>query len=487
MSSGNNNVTFLFAAGGKAPVWFEKYKFHKCTYLRIRELGYLPHSIRKTESCEIYQSLKKKLYYFSSQCDLIHAHNISVGKNPLISLVLQELAAEGKPIVYHCHDFAEDMRALNQRLQKKIICQFFKKKLSDILYPQCENVSYVCINERARQFMIKAGAEPRRVYHAANPVYADLTVAGLKKNQKRLNSIRKSIFRECGLPACGRIFTYPSRAIRRKNIGEFILMANLFPADSWLITRAPSLSSGIEISPERKNYNSWAEFCKKNVPNIILEAGSKWELSLLYAASDGVISVSTSEGFGYALIEPWLYDLPVYARIPRGLFSELAQFPYTKWLYQRLDIPASLFVNTRKNKITSIVDFADLSAAMQKKIILLCKKNITISEKFREKLQFIPAGQGRGEERIRAQSEHVNKNISKIINKNADYVKTRYSLKVFTDTMIKIYSAVYSGAGKKTAFKKNKSLDLYSLVKSFFCADNMCLNKNRKETEFSKL
>ena len=117
------------------------------------------------------------------------------------------------------------------------------------------------------------------------------------------------------LPPTAHWSIYPVRGIRRKNIGEWLLLTRLMPEGHF---------SGVTLEPttpvERESYRRWRELATECVPNARFNVGHHEDVRFLdnLSAASKVISTSVAEGFGMTFLEPWLAGREVIARrLPR--------------------------------------------------------------------------------------------------------------------------------------------------------------------------
>ena len=113
------------------------------------------------------------------------------------------------------------------------------------------------------------------------------------------------------VPASARFLLYPVRGIRRKNVGEALLMAALAPANTILgLTLAP-------LNPtELPYYQRWTRVAKELDLPFRFEVGGPGGLSFRenLAAADAIVTTSVAEGFGMATLEAWLAGCPLVGR-----------------------------------------------------------------------------------------------------------------------------------------------------------------------------
>ncbi|MGY8690162.1 MAG: hypothetical protein ACKVHP_20800 [Verrucomicrobiales bacterium] len=157
--------------------------------------------------------------------DVWHCHNHSLGKNVHLPDALAILIRRGYRCLLEIHDFAEDGRPDEYVVLSK----------SHVAYPAIPSVHYGTINTRDRDFLIKAGLPESQVHDLPDPVI-------IKQRAKRRP--RKKNARP--------LLLYPTRGIRRKNMGETVLLAALCEKRGFIATtRAPDnpRSSCLSLSP----------------------------------------------------------------------------------------------------------------------------------------------------------------------------------------------------------------------------------------------
>jgi len=220
---------------------------------------------------------------FTARCllgrdpDIWHIHNHSLGKNSFVPQLVWRLANAGCRLLLQPHDFAEDGRPENYRLLRNRLGE----ELESILYPLADHVWYAPINFRDKAFLEGIGLP--NVHELPNAVTALPCTAG-------------------GSPArTQRTIVYPARAIRRKNMGEFLLWSLLAPdGHRFISTLAP------DNPKARPIYDEWVAFAKELDLPAEFDVGRKHDFSELVQNAEALISTSIAEGFGLAFLEPWL-------------------------------------------------------------------------------------------------------------------------------------------------------------------------------------
>lgn len=235
---------------------------------------------------------------FQGECDVVHVHNPTLAKNKDFLSILKQLQLKKIKLFLQIHDFAEDGRPLSY-------------------YPEAypADCHYGVLNTRDYNILLRAGLKEAGVHHIPNMVSPLV-----KKNIRRQN---------------GNFVLYPIRAIRRKNIGEAILLSLFFEDNQELVITLPP-NSPIDIL----SYRDWISFAQKHQLSVEFGAGVKKDFQALVRAARFLITTSITEGFGFSFLEPWMYDKFLWGRklsaITRDFEQNGIQLDH---LYLRLVVP----------------------------------------------------------------------------------------------------------------------------------------------------
>ncbi len=234
---------------------------------------------------------------FAPAGTIIHAHNHSLGKNAALPEVLPVLAEHGYALLLEPHDFAEDFRPENYALLRRMAAD-------GTLYPQAPHVHYAVLNRRDQNILEACGVPAGRLHLLPNPVPGT-------GNLPPRGDARARLAERFDVPPDARFLLYPVRCIRRKNIGEALLMAALAPAGAILgLTLAPR--NPVEVP----YYQRWKRLAAELDLPCRFEVGGPGGLSFLenLAAADAIVTTSVAEGFGMAVLEAWLAGCPLVGR-----------------------------------------------------------------------------------------------------------------------------------------------------------------------------
>lgn len=255
--------------------------------------------------------------------DIWHIHNHSLGKNIALTDAVCRLAEAGHSLLLQIHDFAEDGRPDNYRALLHGIGRGCPARLTEHLYPQAPHVHYALLNRRDRGIMRSAGVPSGRCHLLPNPVFC------MESTDKADDETIKH--------SAGRLFLYPTRAIRRKNIGEFLLWSALAsPGDRFAATLAPTDPA------ERRVYAAWVRLARRLRLPVEFEIGMRETPSYqsLMRSAHAIVTTSVGEGFGLAFLEPWLMDRPLLGRDIPDITADFKEKGVRfRGLYERLWIP----------------------------------------------------------------------------------------------------------------------------------------------------
>ena len=236
-------------------------------------------------------------------------HNHHIGKNPAFTRALLHVAAHNQEqrIVFHIHDFPECGRYANLR--------FLDAAGVGEMYPRRSNVHYAVINSRDQNILQEAGVGP--VTYLPNPVQTDDLPGPIDGSRK--TTLRTTLADRYGteFPRYtpeDRLFLYPVRSIRRKNIFEAALITMLQDVPSALVVTLPG------VSQQEKRYSAMVTdaFRDGTIPGLFGIGTTLSEHAIDFAelqrSADAIISSSVQEGFGYQYIAPLVLGLPLIAR-----------------------------------------------------------------------------------------------------------------------------------------------------------------------------
>ncbi len=339
----------------------------------IPEIGYDPLGKKNPAPEKTAQKIIRAISdHWPSGCDILHVHNPLLAKNRQFLNILSELQERQVRLLLQVHDLAEDGRP--------------RVYYGDAPYPS--DCHFCVINSRDYHSLLNSGLRPSGLHLLLNMVTPFDTSAAQKIEQD--------------------FILYPVRAIRRKNIGEAILLSLFFPKNRFLAITLPPNSAQDWIG-----YNDWKQFAAHHHLNILFEASETHHFIDLVFSAKSMVTTSIAEGFGFSYLEPWTAGQMLNGRqlpdictdfkdkglildhmyekmaVPLSLI-DLNRF-YTRWKSCILDnaqkfalsIPESLiagaFEDMQENRY---MDFAILDEHFQKQVISEILSNPRFKSRF---------------------------------------------------------------------------------------------------------
>ncbi|MEX2673543.1 MAG: glycosyltransferase family 4 protein [Phycisphaeraceae bacterium] len=255
----------------------------------LPDLGYDPPGQPRADGAGLADQLESVAKEMLGRApDLFHVHNHSLGKNAALPGALRLLAERGHRLLLQPHDFAEDGRPDNYR-------HLLSGHAADALYPLAEQVHYALLTRRDRGLLAAAGIPAAQTHLLPNAVDLQAEPA----DEPPLS------------PSGKRLILYPTRAIRRKNVGEVLLWAAAADEnDRFALTLAPT-------NPvHRPVYDRWKTVAAELALPVEFEVGSGGGADYieLLRSAHVLLTTSVAEGFGLTFLEPWLVGRALVGR-----------------------------------------------------------------------------------------------------------------------------------------------------------------------------
>jgi hypothetical protein len=386
--------------------------------------------------------------------DLWHFHNHSLGKNIAVPCAVEEMASRGMRLLLQIHDFPEDGRPGNYQLLLKEIGGGQPATLGRRLYPQGGHVHYAVLNGRDLRFLCGAGMPEEQVHCLPNPVLVDST---------------KDPSAE---PPQERLFLYPSRAIRRKNIGEFIFWSALAEEGSlFAITRSPKNPVFQPV------YEKWVRFAGSHELPVEFNFAAKAGLPFhsLVRKAHRLVTTSIAEGFGLGFLEPWLAGKALLGRKLPDITEQFEQSGLDlSGLYSFLGVPAEWIgrdtilekIKSRLGEYLGLYGRQLKSGDVDRAFSAMVKDDKVdfgrLDEEFQETVikRILESGQAPRE--IVPQALESRRHNGKLIKKNRETVRRTFNLETYGNRLNEIYHAVLnSDAGKLSDISSDTLLDRF--------------------------
>lgn len=306
------DANLLVISGEKPPPGFP------CEVAYVNGVGYTSGPVPERSPARIVDDILQSIHrHFGAPCDVLHIHNPLLAKNQYFLDILQLLQDAGLTLFLQIHDFAEDGRPA--------VCY------PNVPYPK--DCHYGVINTRDYHILIQAGLAREGLHYLPNCIVP---------------------FEGGSTSGRQRYILYPVRAIRRKNVGEVLLLSLFIPADqSIYITQPPNSPADFEI------YNDWKAIAKTYRLAVRFEMGRHHPYPDLVAGADSVLTTSIGEGFGFAFLEPWTAGKGLKGRLLADICQDFSRAGIRlEHLYTGLQLPKEWLGNQRVlNRFAACLEF----------------------------------------------------------------------------------------------------------------------------------
>jgi hypothetical protein len=273
--------------------------------IHIPQLAYsadYPHAFEPGDvAAEVARAIE---LHFNGPCDIVHVHNPILAKNKKFLKILKALQKRGFSIFLQIHDFAEDGRPRS----------YFSED-----YPA--DCHYSVVNSRDYRILLKSGLKKQGLHQIFNTVY--------RPENPHPSSISSG----------GPYVVYPIRALRRKNIGEAILLSLFFrDRETLVITLPPNSQADID------SYEDWKAFVSDYQLRVEFDRGLRHPYEAIVASARYLLTTSITEGFGFSFLEPWLFDKMVWGRKLSDICTDFeANEVSFNHMYTDLNVPVDWF------------------------------------------------------------------------------------------------------------------------------------------------
>ncbi|MEM9368230.1 MAG: hypothetical protein AAGD07_19720 [Planctomycetota bacterium] len=289
----------------------------------------------QTRADELARRIRQVLddHGFTPNESVLHWHNHSLGKNAATPLVVRRLSESGWRLLLQVHDFAEDQRPENYGYLREQYAASDSGTLDGVLYPTGMGVAYATLTRGDRDALTTWGLNEGSVHVIPNSV--SLPVDEMPSFQTAHARVRAAF----ALPQDAKWVLYPVRGIRRKNVGEFVLLSQLLPEPFYgALTLRP------DTPLEAANYERWRAVANAARVRLVFDAAHHPDIQFAdnLSACHCVVSTSVAEGFGMSFLEPWLASRPVVGRaIPMVVGDFDAEGLRWTQRYQQVAIPGT--------------------------------------------------------------------------------------------------------------------------------------------------
>jgi len=290
----------------------------------LSELRASPTSLRR----RIAKTLSEVIPAEPGNTTLIWHHNPALGRNLLVNEgLISFIRRTGVRLIAHHHDFWVENRWTRWAEMRGAGFPSLSR-VAEVTFFSGTSAAHATISQRDRSML--SAALPTTGW-LPNPV---------KSQKLPMSPARKWLTKWLGDEAP--VWILPTRLLRRKNVGEAILLTRWFRPDGWMIAAGGPSSKAEEsytrrVADAARRGNWRVRFDMRGQP------GKTPPIHDLMRCAEAVLLTSIQEGFGLALIEAAAFQKPLIARRLANIHPDLASIGITfPHLYDDVMIPCGL-------------------------------------------------------------------------------------------------------------------------------------------------
>ena len=270
--------------------------------------------------------------------DVLHTHNVGLGKHPRLTCAVKLLAERGGiRVVNQVHDFPED----NRPAQLHALRYCTGKRDDDFWRAMCyydaPNVLWATLTTHDAEKLAVRGIPPERIRVLPNPVddefFAQPAPSPAEKREVMETLATFARAQRLRFDPRQKFLLSPMKVMVRKNNAEAIELVKRLKEYQLVITLDASSASDHAYSERLKR-----TIRRERLP-VIIGVGKKLKSPLpLFHQAHAILTTSKVEGFGYTFVEGWLCGKPVIGRdIPEVTRDFVAAGMKLQHLYREFD------------------------------------------------------------------------------------------------------------------------------------------------------
>jgi glycosyltransferase involved in cell wall biosynthesis len=256
----------------------------------------------------------KKLAAAAKNADVLHAHNLTLGKNPRLSCALKLFAQQGRvKIINQVHDFAEENRPAQLHALRYCTGQCDDNFWREFCYFDAPNMIWATLTTADAAKLAAQGVPSEKIFVLPNPIDDEFFTQPPPSREKSREILQKiaAFARENRYPfdARRKILLSPMKVMRRKNNAEAVELVRRLREYQLIISLDASSPADRAYSEKLKR-----KIRREKLP-VVIGVGREFKNPLpLFHAAHAILTTAKAEGFGYAFVEGWLCGKLVLGR-----------------------------------------------------------------------------------------------------------------------------------------------------------------------------
>jgi glycosyltransferase involved in cell wall biosynthesis len=246
--------------------------------------------------------------------DVVHTHNIGLGKHPRLTYAIKLLAERtGVKVINQVHDFPEDNRAAALHALRYCTGKRDDNFWRAMCYYDLPNVFWTTLTTHDAAKLASRGVPSKKIRVLPNPVDDEFfsqpppSKAKLREIKTKLAAFARA--NRFQYDPRKKLLLSPMKVMVRKNNEEAIDLVRRLKTYQLVISLDASSATDRAYSERLKR-----KIRREHLP-VIIGVGAELDNPLpLFHVAHAILTTSKVEGFGYTFVEGWLCHKPVIGR-----------------------------------------------------------------------------------------------------------------------------------------------------------------------------
>jgi glycosyltransferase involved in cell wall biosynthesis len=281
----------------------------------LADFGYDEHPARSrraflAESGRLADGLAKRL----RGVDVLHTHNVGLGKHPRLTYAVKLLAERRRiKIINQVHDFPEDHRPAQLRALRHCTGKRDDAFQRALCYYDAPNVIWATLTTYDAAKLAAHGVPARKIHVLPNPVDEEFFTKAAPSRAK-LQLVREQLAafaraHRFHFDTRKKMLLSPMKVMVRKNNAEAVELVKRLKKYQLVISLDASSASDRDYSERLKK-----KIRRERLP-VVIGFGAALDNPLpLFHLAHAILTTSQVEGFGYTFVEGWLCHKAVVGR-----------------------------------------------------------------------------------------------------------------------------------------------------------------------------
>lgn len=246
--------------------------------------------------------------------DVLHTHNIGLGKHPRLTYAVKLLARRSRiNVINQVHDFPEDDRPAQLHALRYCTGKRDDAFWRGMCYYDAPNVLWVTLTTHDAGKLASRGVPPQKIHVLPNPVDDSFFTkpppprAEWQEVKTRLAAFARA--HRFPFDPRKRILLSPMKVMVRKNNEEAVEIVRQLKNYQLVVSLDASSATDRAYSERLKKW------IRRDKLPVVIGFGVELESPLpLFHLAHAIVTTSKVEGFGYTFVEGWLCGKPVIGR-----------------------------------------------------------------------------------------------------------------------------------------------------------------------------